>query len=103
MAELRTERRGGVELWTIDGEARRNSISRAMLRELGALPRARRGRPRRCAASSSPARATKAFCAGADLKERAAMSAEEVHAFHEGLRRALRGHRGGAAGRSSPR
>jgi enoyl-CoA hydratase/carnithine racemase len=32
----------------------------------------------------------KAFCAGADLKERARMTAEDVHAFHDGLRRALR-------------
>jgi enoyl-CoA hydratase/carnithine racemase len=32
----------------------------------------------------------KAFCAGADLKERARMSADEVHAFHRGLRGALR-------------
>jgi enoyl-CoA hydratase/carnithine racemase len=33
----------------------------------------------------------KAFCAGADLKERASMSAEDVHAFHRALRDALRG------------
>jgi enoyl-CoA hydratase/carnithine racemase len=31
----------------------------------------------------------KAFCAGADLKERARMSAAEVHGFHRGLREAL--------------
>jgi enoyl-CoA hydratase/carnithine racemase len=32
----------------------------------------------------------RAFCAGADLKERAGMSDAEVHAFHESLRAAFR-------------
>jgi enoyl-CoA hydratase/carnithine racemase len=31
----------------------------------------------------------RAFCAGADLKERARMGADEVHAFHAGLKGAL--------------
>jgi enoyl-CoA hydratase/carnithine racemase len=31
----------------------------------------------------------RAFCAGADLKERARMTAEEVHGFHAGIRDAL--------------
>ena len=89
MAEFRTERRGAIELWTIDGEARRNSISVAMLRELNALlARAAGDRSLRCVVVTGAG--DKAFCAGADLKERARMSAEEVHGFHEGLRRALR-------------
>jgi methylglutaconyl-CoA hydratase len=89
MAELRTERRGAVEVWTIDGEARRNSISVAMLRELGALvARAAGDRTLRCVVVTGAGE--KAFCAGADLKERARMAPDEVHAFHEGLRRALR-------------
>ena len=89
MAEFRTERRGAIELWTIDGEARRNSISTAMLRELNALlARAAGDRSLRCVVVTGAG--DKAFCAGADLKERARMSAEEVHGFHEGLRRALR-------------
>jgi len=88
--ELRIERRGAVEVWTIDGEARRNAISRALLRELGEhLARARGDRALRCVVVTGAG--DKAFCAGADLKERAAMSAADVHDFHEGLRTALRG------------
>jgi enoyl-CoA hydratase len=87
--ELRIEREGPVEVWTIDGEARRNSISRAMLRELNEhLARARGDRALRCVVLTGAG--DKAFCAGADLKERASMSADDVHAFHEGLRGALR-------------
>ena len=89
MAEFRTERRGGVEIWTIDGEPRRNAISRAMLRELGVLTaRAGADRTLRCVVVTGAG--GKAFCAGADLKERATMTAEDVHAFHDGLRSALR-------------
>lgn len=89
--EFRTERRGdGIELWTIDGEARRNAISMAMLRELDALvERGGRDRGLRCVVLTGAGE--KAFCAGADLKERAGMSAEDVHAFHALLRRALDG------------
>ncbi len=88
--ELRVERRGAVELWTIDGEARRNAISMALLRELGEhLGRVRSDRALRCLVLTGAG--DKAFCAGADLKERAGMSAEDVHRFHEGLRTALRG------------
>ena len=88
--EFRIERRGASELWTIDGEGRRNAISMAMLRELGEhLARARADRTLRCVVLTGAG--DKAFCAGADLKERAAMSADDVHAFHQGLRRALRG------------
>ena len=87
--EFRTERRGGVEIWTIDGESRRNSISRAMLAELNALlARAAADRTLRCVVLTGAG--DKAFCAGADLKERPSMSDAEVHAFHDGLRRALR-------------
>jgi enoyl-CoA hydratase/carnithine racemase len=88
--EFRIDRRGAIETWTIDGEARRNAISRAMLRELGEhLARARADRELRCVVLTGAG--DRAFCAGADLKERASMSAEDVHAFHEGLRAALRG------------
>ncbi len=86
--QFRTERRGGVEIWTIDGESRRNSISVAMLAELNALlARAAADRAVRCVVLTGAG--DKAFCAGADLKERARMSEGEVHAFHEGLRGAL--------------
>ncbi len=90
MSEFRIERRGAVELWTIDGADRRNAISMAMLRELRALV-ARAGQDRGLRAVVLTGSGDKAFCAGADLKERASMSAEDVHAFHAGLRAALRG------------
>jgi enoyl-CoA hydratase/carnithine racemase len=84
------EERGHVEVWTIDGEARRNAISMAMLRGLaGLLARAAGNRDVRCVVLTGAG--DKAFCAGADLKERASMSADDVHAFHHGLRDALRG------------
>ena len=86
--EFRTERRGGIEIWTIDGESRRNSISVGMLAELdGLLARAGADRSLRCVVLTGAG--DRAFCAGADLKERARMSEAEVHAFHEGLKRAL--------------
>ncbi|HSN91940.1 MAG TPA: enoyl-CoA hydratase-related protein [Anaeromyxobacteraceae bacterium] len=90
MAEWRIERKGHVEVWTVLGEARRNSITMAMLAELESnLARVGPDRQVRCVVLSGEGE--KAFCAGADLKERAGMSAEEVHRFHHGLRRALRG------------
>jgi enoyl-CoA hydratase/carnithine racemase len=88
--QFRIERRdGGIEVWTIDGASRRNAISRAMLLELEEhLARAASDRELRCVVLTGAG--DKAFCAGADLKERAAMSSEDVHAFHQGLRRTLR-------------
>ncbi len=88
--ELRVERLDGLEVWTIDGEARRNALSRAMVRELlENLERIREDRALRCVILTGAG--DKAFCAGADLKERATMSADDVHAFHESLRAAFRG------------
>ncbi|HEX9049772.1 MAG TPA: enoyl-CoA hydratase-related protein [Anaeromyxobacter sp.] len=87
--EIRVDRRGPVEVWTIEGEARRNSITTALLSALDAqLARAAGDRALRCVVVTGAG--DKAFCAGADLKERARMSAGEVHAFHAGLRGALR-------------
>ena len=84
------ERLDGIELWTIDGEARRNALSRAMVEELlENLARVRDDRAVRCVVITGSGE--KAFCAGADLKERATMSADEVHRFHRSLRDALRG------------
>ncbi len=84
------EERGEVEVWTIDGAARRNSITRAMLAQLLAeLQRAHGRRELRCVVLTGAG--DRAFCAGADLKERATMSEADVHAFHRDLRGALRG------------
>jgi len=81
---------GAVERWTIDGEARRNSLSMAMVGELNDhLRRVEERRALRCVVLTG--KGDKAFCAGADLKERARMSDDDVHAFHVALRQALRG------------
>ncbi|ACL65639.1 Enoyl-CoA hydratase/isomerase [Anaeromyxobacter dehalogenans 2CP-1] len=88
--DLRVERRDAVEVWTIDGASRRNSITVGLLGALRAqLARAGGDRALRCVVITGDG--DKAFCAGADLKERAGMSADDVHRFHEGLRDALRG------------
>lgn len=66
--ELSVERKGAVEVWTIQGEARRNSLTMALLRELrsrvdaAACDRALR-------AVVLTGQGDRAFCAGADLKE----------------------------------
>jgi methylglutaconyl-CoA hydratase len=87
--DWRVERREAIEVWTIDGESRRNAISRAMLQGLeGNLARIADDRALRCVVVTGAG--DKAFCAGADLKERAAMSEADVHQFHQGLRGALR-------------
>jgi methylglutaconyl-CoA hydratase len=83
------EDRGEVEVWTIDGAARRNSITRAMLAQLhGELRRSADRRELRCVVVTGAG--DRAFCAGADLKERATMSDAGVHAFLRDLRAALR-------------
>ncbi|HEY8206372.1 MAG TPA: enoyl-CoA hydratase-related protein [Myxococcaceae bacterium] len=88
--ELKIQSRGpGVELWTINGEARRNAISRAMIAELEVqVARASGGREVRAVVLTGSGE--RSFCAGADLKERASMSEAEVRAFLESLRRTFR-------------
>ena len=89
MPEFKVDERGAVEVWTIDGESRRNAISRKMLSELEALvQRVSRGAGTRAVVITGAG--DKAFCAGADLKERATMSEDDVRAFLEQLRRTLR-------------
>lgn len=92
MAEFRVESRAGgaVQVWTIDGEEKRNAISRAMRAELESLIRSVAGEQELRAVVITGA-GNKAFCAGADLKERAGMSEEEVRTFLHDLRRTLRG------------
>lgn len=74
---IEVEQRGSVVVWTIDREARMNSLSRATLLAFGKLARE--------AASNESVRAIvitargeKVFCAGADLKERQGMSENDV-------------------------
>ncbi|HLL53395.1 MAG TPA: enoyl-CoA hydratase-related protein [Myxococcaceae bacterium] len=89
MGEFRIDARGLVEVWTIDGESRRNAISRAMLKELSGLVQ-RVSSSRQVRAVVLTGAGDKAFCAGADLKERAGMSEPEVRAFLDGLRDTFR-------------
>ena len=77
---VRVTRRGPFAIWTIDRPDRMNALSRAVVRELGRLARS--------AANDEGLRGVvltgagdKAFCAGADHKERQAMSLEEVRDF----------------------
>jgi len=74
---VRLERRGAVAVLTIDRESRRNALSRDTLFAFGRL-----GRELAADASVRAVVVTgagdKAFCAGADLKERQGMSNEDV-------------------------
>jgi enoyl-CoA hydratase/carnithine racemase len=79
------ERLGSVERWTILGEARRNSLTMALLRE-GAEHLARAAADRSLRAVVVTGQGTRAFCAGADLKERARMTEAEVAGFHRAIR-----------------
>jgi len=89
MAQFKVDARGPIEIWTIDGEGRRNAISRAMLAEFeGMVGRVSQGHETRAVIITGAG--DKAFCAGADLKERGTMSEPEVRAFLDGLRHTLR-------------
>jgi methylglutaconyl-CoA hydratase len=79
-AGVRLERRGGIALVTLDRPDRMNALSRSLVARFGAIGRE--------VAALDDLRLVivtgagdKAFCAGADLKERARMSQEEVRAL----------------------
>lgn len=74
---VEVEQRGGVVVWTIDREARMNSLSRALLLALGKLTREAISNPS-VRAIVLTGRGDKAFCAGADLKERQGMSENDI-------------------------
>lgn len=89
MAEFNVEKSGASEIWTILGEARRNAISRAMILELEQLvQRVSNDRATRVVVLTGAG--TKAFCAGADLKERSGMDKSEVPVFLDRVQRILR-------------
>jgi methylglutaconyl-CoA hydratase len=73
------ERRGGVAIWTIERPDRMNALSRSALLALGTLARdaAVNGSIRAIVLTGS---GDKAFCAGADLKERRTMTDDDVRA-----------------------
>jgi methylglutaconyl-CoA hydratase len=77
---VRLERRGGVALVTLDRPERMNALSRAVVERFGEVGRS--------LAAQDDVRLVivtgagdKAFCAGADLKERAGMSEDDVRAL----------------------
>jgi enoyl-CoA hydratase/carnithine racemase len=74
---VRSERHGAVAIWTLDRAARSNALSREVLFELGRLTRDAIKDPavRAIVLTGS---GDKAFCAGADLKERQGMTDDDV-------------------------
>jgi enoyl-CoA hydratase/carnithine racemase len=82
---------GATELWTLNAEARRNALSRQMVGELlAALERvSQKGSGVRAVLVTGAG--DKAFCAGADLKERSTMSEPEVRTFLGQLKATMRG------------
>ena len=86
----RTRPAAYVELWTIQGAARRNTLTRALVAELLAATAAVDRDPA-VRAVVVTGEGDKAFCAGADLKERSGMSLEEVHAWLDSLRALMAG------------
>jgi enoyl-CoA hydratase/carnithine racemase len=74
---IRVEQRGAVAVWTIDRADRANALSRPTLLAFGKLAREAAMNPSICAIVVTGA-GDKAFCAGADLKERQGMSENDV-------------------------
>lgn len=79
-AGVRFERRGAIALVTLDRPERMNALSRALVTRFGELGReiATQEDVRLVIVTGS---GDKAFCAGADLKERASMTPDEVRAL----------------------
>src|SRR5688572_30899082 len=77
---VKSERREAVAIWTIDRPDRMNALSRAVVRELWRLAREAAADPAVRVVVITGA-GDKAFCAGADLKERQTMTEEEVRDF----------------------
>ncbi len=74
------QREGGVATWTLDRPDRMNALSRATVRTLGELAREAHG-DRDLRAVVLTGAGNRAFCAGADLKERKHMDEEDVRDF----------------------
>ncbi|HEY3451113.1 MAG TPA: enoyl-CoA hydratase-related protein [Myxococcales bacterium] len=89
MAEILIERLERVEIWTLNRPEVSNAISRVMAGELAANVE-RVSEDRSLSVVVVTGAGERAFCAGADLKERRAMSEDDVHAFLAELRNGLR-------------
>jgi len=74
---VRLERRGTLAIVTLDRPERMNALSRAAVESIGRIGRELGGDPsvRACVLTGA---GDKAFCAGADLKERQGMTREQV-------------------------
>ena len=79
MSEALIERRGHLALITLNRPERRNALSRALLLSLGEIGRELTQDPSVRAVVLTGA-GNRAFCAGADLKERSQMSDDEIRA-----------------------
>jgi methylglutaconyl-CoA hydratase len=79
-AGVRVERRGSVALVTLDRPERMNALSRALVARFGEVGRELQTQSDLRLVIVTGA-GDKAFCAGADLKERAGMSPDEVRAL----------------------
>ncbi|MGD0675700.1 MAG: enoyl-CoA hydratase-related protein [Polyangiaceae bacterium] len=76
-ASVHVDQRGAVAVWTIDRPDRMNALSRGTLSAIGKLAREAQGNETIRAVIVTGA-GDKAFCAGADLKERQGMSEADV-------------------------
>jgi enoyl-CoA hydratase/carnithine racemase len=79
-AGVRLERRGAIGLVTLDRPERMNALSRALVARFGEIGRELEQQEDLRLVIVTGA-GDKAFCAGADLKERAGMSSDEVRAL----------------------
>ncbi len=79
-AGVRVTRDDAIAVWTLDRPERMNALSRAVVRELGRLAR-EAAQDRSLRGVILTGAGGKAFCAGADLKERQSMSLEDVRDF----------------------
>jgi enoyl-CoA hydratase/carnithine racemase len=89
MAELSVSDRGAVRIVAIDGEARMNVLSRALVAELSAEAKRAAGDPAVRAVVLTGS-GTRAFCAGANLKERRGWTDDDVRGWLVELHGALR-------------
>lgn len=89
MPELKLEKQGALEIWTIDGAPRWNSINRALIGELeSAVARASSDAQTRVVIITGAGE--KAFSSGADLRERVGMTEDQVRAFLDAIRQTFR-------------
>jgi enoyl-CoA hydratase/carnithine racemase len=85
---VRVDQRGGVAVWTIDRPDRMNALSRSTLFAIGKLAREAQDNASVRAIVLTGA-GEKAFCAGADLKERQGMTENDVRVQVELYRQEL--------------